>query len=151
MSEPQASISPALFYRDKVAAIRWLEEAFGFDTTLVVTNPDGQPGHCEMGYGGVTFAIESHWADWTRSPASLGGANTQSIRMTIDGDIDAHCERARAAGGKIITEPMTEYYGMRLYDVVDLEGHVWRFEKVIQKMTLAEMQAAGGFAIRDKL
>ena len=47
-------------------------------------------------------------------------------------DADAHCERARAAGAAITTEPATQDYGEdywsdRSYETRDLEGHYWWF------------------------
>ena len=47
------------------------------------------------------------------------------VHMTV-ADVDAHCERARAAGATILREPKTEPYG-RLYNAADLEGHRWMF------------------------
>ena len=47
-------------------------------------------------------------------------------------DADAHCERARAAGALIATEPATQDYGEgywadRSYEAEDPEGHHWWF------------------------
>jgi uncharacterized glyoxalase superfamily protein PhnB len=36
----------------------------------------------------------------TRSPHSLGGANTHGVMVYVD-DVDAHCARAHSAGAKI--------------------------------------------------
>jgi uncharacterized glyoxalase superfamily protein PhnB len=62
---------------------------------------------------------------------SLDQRNTQSLCVYVD-DVDAHCERARAAGAKIIREPKTTDYGDkywtdRSYGAVDPEGHLWWF------------------------
>jgi uncharacterized glyoxalase superfamily protein PhnB len=67
----------------------------------------------------------------SRSPQSVGGANTQNLMVYVD-DAIAHCERARAAGGKIIDEPSVHDYGEdywtdRGYECEDLEGHRWWF------------------------
>jgi uncharacterized glyoxalase superfamily protein PhnB len=66
-----------------------------------------------------------------KSPRSLGGANTQTLCVFVD-DADAHCERARKAGAKIVDEPKTSDYGPdywsdRSYRAEDLEGHQWWF------------------------
>ncbi|MEP6908956.1 MAG: VOC family protein [Actinomycetota bacterium] len=45
---------------------------------------------------------------------------------TVD-DVDAHYERARAAGAEIGMEPTDQPYGDRRYDAEDLEGHDWFF------------------------
>ncbi|MCY4076774.1 MAG: aminotransferase, partial [Acidobacteria bacterium] len=47
-------------------------------------------------------------------------------------DVDAHCERARAAGAVVTMEPATQDYGEgywadRTCEVRDLEGHHWWF------------------------
>jgi uncharacterized glyoxalase superfamily protein PhnB len=41
-------------------------------------------------------------------------------------DVDTHCDRARAAGATILSEPRDEPFG-RLYTVADVEGHRWMF------------------------
>jgi len=43
------------------------------------------------GDGGIMIGTE--WEDWTRSPASLGGKNTQRDRVHVGGGIDDHCAR----------------------------------------------------------
>jgi uncharacterized glyoxalase superfamily protein PhnB len=50
--------------------------------------------------------------------------------MIFVDDVDAACERARKAGGKITYEPQTKDYGDdywsdRSCQVVDPEGHRW--------------------------
>ena len=68
---------------------------------------------------------------WRKSPKALDGANTQTLCVYVD-DVDAHCERARKAGAKIVQEPEThdygdDYWSDRSYECIDLEGHHWWF------------------------
>jgi uncharacterized glyoxalase superfamily protein PhnB len=58
--------------------------------------------------------------NWLESPNVVDG-----VLVYVD-DVDAHFERARAAGATILREPMDEPYG-RLYNAADLEGHRWMF------------------------
>ena len=60
-----------------------------------------------------------------RSPASIGGVNTQSTHVALTGDLDAHCVRARAAGAVIAAEPEDQFYGDRSGTIEDPYGHVW--------------------------
>jgi uncharacterized glyoxalase superfamily protein PhnB len=46
-------------------------------------------------------------------------------------DADAHYERDRAAGAKILAEPADQPYGDRAYRAEDLEGHHWSFHHPI--------------------
>ena len=92
---------PALSYRDPKAALDWLARAFDFELTMAIDGPDDDPTQChyEMGYEGRgRIMIGGEWNEWMRSPASVDGHNTTSVHVDVTGDIDAHCERARAAG-----------------------------------------------------
>ena len=145
------TLSCGLACKDPRAELRWLEEAFGFELTMVVENPDGSIGHSEMTLGDGVIFVGSEWDERHRSPASIGGVNTQSIHVQLPVDIDAHCERARAAGAVIVREPADQFYGDRNYAAIDPEGHVWTFGQTIKTMTLEEMSRAGGMVVRDKL
>jgi hypothetical protein len=50
----------------------------------------------------------------------VGGVNTQSVELTIESDIDAHCAHARGAGATILQEPGDQSYGARTYRTADL-------------------------------
>ena len=88
--------------------------------------------------------IGGEWADWTRSPASLGGKNTQRVHVRIDRDIDEHCAHARASGAKVVKEPEDQFYGERTYIATDLEGHYWTFSQPVRNVPKEEMEKASG-------
>jgi uncharacterized glyoxalase superfamily protein PhnB len=141
----------AAFYRDPRAALDWLERAFGFEVTMAIDDPEKDPlhSHFEMAIEGRgRIMIGGEWAGWTRSPASVGGANTQSTHVDLTHDLDAHCERARAAGAVIAAEPQDEFYGDRTYRAVDPEGHVWTFAQHVRDVTRAEAEQAIGLPIK---
>jgi uncharacterized glyoxalase superfamily protein PhnB len=137
----------AAFYRDPRAALDWLARAFGFEVTMAIDGPEDAPQMChyEMAIAGQgRIMIGGEWADWTRSPASIGGVNTQSTHVDLTGDLDAHCARARAAGATIAAEPADQFYGDRTYRAVDHEGHTWTFSAHVRDVTRAEAVAAIG-------
>ena len=98
------AFTSALFYKDPMAALAWLEKAFGFERVMVITDKDGNLAHSEMRFGGGLIMVGTEWTDYVASPASTGGRNTQSIHVHLDDGIDAHCERAKAAGAVIVRE-----------------------------------------------
>ena len=149
--ERRPSFASALSYRDPKAALLWLEEAFGFEPVMVILGPDGELAHAEMTFGDGLIMIGSEWRADTKSPASVGGTNTQSVHIHIDTDIDAHCERARKAGAEIIMEPENQFYGDRTYRAKDLEGHIWSIGQTVEVMTRDEWSKAGGMTVRDRL
>jgi uncharacterized glyoxalase superfamily protein PhnB len=127
-------ISSGVFYQDAAKAIDWLCRAFGFEVRLKVEGENGSVVHSELvfGEGLIMLAAGANPArPHCKSPQSLGGANTQSLAVSVD-DVDAHGQRARAAGAQIVQEPETrdygeEYWADRSYEAVDPEGHHWWF------------------------
>jgi uncharacterized glyoxalase superfamily protein PhnB len=127
-------ISSMVAYDQPAKAIDWLQRAFGFEVQLKVEGEGGRIEHCELVLGGGLISTgdgKSEARPWSKSPQQLGGANTQALCVYVD-DVDAHCERARAAGATIASEPKTtdygdDYWADRSYEVLDLEGHHWWF------------------------
>ena len=146
-------LSSAVCYKDSKAAFRWLEKAFGFEPIFVLLDEAGNLAHSEMEYGVSTIMIGNEWSDDHRSPANLGGKNSQTVHVQLgrDENIDAHCERARAAGAVVIAEPETQFYGDRTYRAKDPEGHIWTFGVTVEEKTAAEWDAEGGFTTKTRL
>ncbi len=113
----QQIFKPTAFYRDPLAALKWLEAAFGFETTTLVTEPSGKVGYSEMSFLGGSVSVNPEFSSEiigeTRmmSPLDLDGRATQFIRVHLLEGLDAHCERARAAGARITQAPQDEFYG----------------------------------------
>ena len=144
-ASPRPAFIPALAYKDNRAALDWLQKAFGFEISEILTDAQGKIVHAEMSHGDGVVMIGGEWADWTRSPASLGGKNTQRIHVRIERGIDEHCARARQAGAKIVMEPADQFYGDRTYLAADLEGHHWTFSQAVREVSREEMEKATGF------
>ena len=151
------TITPVLFYRDPLAAMRWLEAAFGFETTMLVTDDAGAVGHSELRLDGAAVSVGGEWASadllgpaTMKSPQSIGGVGTQFLRLSIQG-LDAHCERARAAGARITQDPTDQFYGERTYRALDCEGHVWNFAEPVQVLSIEEMEKASGLTFKTSL
>jgi uncharacterized glyoxalase superfamily protein PhnB len=129
-------IAPALYYDKPVEAIDWLCRAFGFEVRLKVEGDEGQILHSELTFGEGLIMVSGGGARETmphgayrKTPAQVGGANTQNLMLYVD-DAEAHCARARAAGATIVKEPEVHDYGEdywadRGYECVDIGGHHW--------------------------
>ena len=151
--QPSAFDAPfvaAVYYRDPKAALAWLERAFGFELSMLIEGPDGNPHdlHAELSLGGRgRLIVGGEWADWVKSPAAVGGANTCNLHVYLVDGIDAHCARASAAGAEIIAAPADQFYGDRTYRARDPEGHVWSFGQKVRQVSRAEAEAAIGARI----
>jgi len=129
-------ISSSIYYEDAHAAIAWLCRAFGFEVRLKVEGDDGAIVHSELCFGEGLVMVsgtggKEPWQHLYRSPKAIGGVVTQALALFVD-DVDAHHERAVAAGAEVMRQPQTNDYGDdywtdRSYGVLDLEGHLWWF------------------------
>ncbi len=140
----RSSLSSAVSYKDPKAALDWLEKAFGFEPYMVLTDADGNLAHSEMSYGDSILMVGTEWTEDHRSPASIGGKNTQTVHVHMTGDIDAHCEKARKAGAEILMEPATQFYGDRTYRARDPEGHLWTFAQTVKSVPPEGWEKASG-------
>lgn len=141
------TLGSGVFYRDPWAALAWLEKAFGFERSMVISDKDDNLAHAEMRYGNGYIMVGSQWADFVASPASMGGKNTQIIHVQLEDGIDAHSERAKAAGAEILQEPTDQFYGDRTYRARDPEGHVWTFAQTVRHVSREDAEQASGLKI----
>ncbi|PTE10301.1 VOC family protein [Mesorhizobium helmanticense] len=149
VSDPfkHSTLGSGVFYKDPRAALAWLEAAFGFEPSMVVSDANRKLVHAEMRFGDCYIIVDSEWADYVASPASVSGKNTQSVYVRLKDGLDAHCEQARAAGAKIVQEPTDRFYGERQYRARDPEGHVWTFTQTIRSVPREEAERLSGLRI----
>src|ERR1700722_19254161 len=116
-SAPPGPVVPVLFYQDVPKAIEWLCAAFGFEERLrTPPEPDGTVHHAQLAVG--LGSIMLNGGRGAKSPHS-GGV------MVYVQDVDAHCERAKKFGAKIVNPLVTAEFGERQYSVEDPEGYRW--------------------------
>ena len=125
----KGNIIPGMRYRDAPAAIEWLCSSFGFSRNLVVPGPGDTIAHAQLVLGDGMIMLGSvaddDYGQMVKTPQEAGG-NTQSAYVVVD-EIDAHYQRAMAAGAEIVMEIADQEYGGRLYSAKDPEGYLWNF------------------------
>jgi uncharacterized glyoxalase superfamily protein PhnB len=147
MADWRAPLMSAVCYVDPKAALKWLEQAFGFEVSMLIEDDQGNLAHSEMRFGNAVVMIGNEWSADHKSPKSIGGKNTQTVHMQIDTDILAHCERARAAGAEILMEPELQFYGDSTYRCRDPEGHIWTVAQTVRPVSREEAEAISGMKI----
>jgi len=143
----RTALTSALCYRAPKAALKFLEAAFGFDLVMLIEDNEGNLAHSEMSFGDSLIMIGNEWTAQHKSPASIDGFNTQTVHIHLEGDIDAHCERARAAGAEILMEPADQFYGDRTYRCRDPEGHFWTVGAPVRTVSQDEAEAESGLKV----
>jgi uncharacterized glyoxalase superfamily protein PhnB len=120
---PANVVLPHLVYRDVAAAITWLTEALGFREQYRYGNPvDG----AQVRFGELWIMLERA-RDRKASPAEID-CGTQYLTVFVD-DLEAHYEKAKSAGARIVEKPHETIYGEFQYVVEDCEGHRWLFSR----------------------
>jgi uncharacterized glyoxalase superfamily protein PhnB len=64
-------------------------------------------------------------------------------------DVDAHCERSRGRGARIVAEPRDFSYGERQYTAEDPGGHHWCFSQSIADVAPEEWGGTSGPALSE--
>ena len=132
MTNPPAgmpTIIPTLPYPDIESAVDWLTRAFGFCEDLEGrVEASGRLLHAEMTIGAGRIMLGSPGGHDVFPPTEAGHDPSQMLCVYVD-DIDAHCERARAAGATICAELADKFFGDRVYEALDCDGHRWSFQQ----------------------
>jgi PhnB protein len=121
-------IAPYLLYEDGAAAIDFLTRAFGFEEVIRM-DEDGVVNHAELRLGDDSVMLGDPGEDY-KNPKNADHYSAL-VHVYVD-DVDAHFERAKAAGAEIVMEPTDQEYGDRRYDAKDPEGHLWSFAMTLR-------------------
>jgi uncharacterized glyoxalase superfamily protein PhnB len=150
-SEPYPSLTSSVSYRDPKRMLRWLEDAFGFEPAMAISDGEGNLVHSEMAFGNGRIMVGPEWSADHKSPVSVGGKNTQTVHVHLERGVDAHCERARQVGAEILMEPETQFYGDRTYRARDPEGHIWTFGETVEVVTPEQWDKKMGLTTTTRL
>jgi uncharacterized glyoxalase superfamily protein PhnB len=120
-SIPQATVIPVLIYPDVRAAVEWLGAAFGFVERVRI----GENHRAQLSFGEGAVIVGDVRGE--RRPPRPGEV-THSVMVRVD-DANAHHERAKAQGARIVMEPTDFEYGERQYTAEDPACHQWTFSE----------------------
>ena len=124
-SMPPGTFIPELAYDDVREAAAWLSRAFGFRERLRIANH-----RVQLSFGGGSMvAVER--------PRGSAVEHLHGTMVRVD-DVDAHCERARTSGAKILRPPESHPFGERQYSAEDPGGHRWTFSQSIADVDPAD-------------
>jgi uncharacterized glyoxalase superfamily protein PhnB len=134
-SVPAEVILPHIVYQDVASAIEWLTRVFGF----VEHYHYGEPAQGAQMHLGDAWIMLRCARKGEESPSRAGLA-TQSLTVFVE-DVDAHFERTKSAGAKIVEALNETMYGERQYGVEDIEGHHWLFSRHVRDVNPSEWGA----------
>ena len=137
-SVPADVVLPHITYQNVANALVWLAKAFGFTEHYRYGGRGEQVDGAQMHLGDAWIMLNSARPD-RASPAQVGH-QTQTLTVFVE-DVDAHFERAKSAGAKIVEELHETVYGEWQYGAEDLEGHHWLFSQHARDVSPDEWRA----------
>jgi uncharacterized glyoxalase superfamily protein PhnB len=124
-SVPPCTVIPVLYYPNPSEAAEWLGKAFGFKVRLRI----GKNHRIQMKAGDGCLVVAEGTLPALETGAKVAGGHAVMVRVA---DARAHCDRARAAGARILSEPVEHMYGERQYNAEDPFGHRWDFTQTLK-------------------
>ncbi len=120
-------IYPRLAYNDELAAVDYLTRVFQFAEQRESRMEFDGHYLCwlRMGTGIVMLGHANADVHRIHSPADVG--LTTVIMHVYVHDVDAHYAHAVTEGADVTMELRDAFYGERLYEATDPEGHRWHF------------------------
>jgi uncharacterized glyoxalase superfamily protein PhnB len=125
-SVPTSTLLPHIVYPNVAEAAAWLTKTFGFSEHYRYGEPGGPVDGAQMRTGNAWIMLQR--ARPGRSAPGQQGSATQSLTVFVE-DVDAHFQRVKSAGARIIEDLQETVYGERQYGVEDLAGHSWLFSR----------------------
>ncbi len=119
-------LSPYLTVKDSDAALEFYRRAFGFETRHAVPGPDGRTMHAEVTWRDAVIMLGPEGSCDTRSPATSGTPSPVQLYVYCD-DVDALFARATEAGARPSYPPRDMFWGDRMCQLIDPDGHSWNF------------------------
>lgn len=131
------NIIPMLSYENGIAAIAWLEKAFGFVENKEMRFMEGKRvTHAELSLSDNVIMLATPNADYesiNKHRAHCKQADKWlSVPYIVNGflvyvrDVDAHFKQAKENGAEILSEIEDGFPGKR-YRCADIEGQRWMF------------------------
>jgi uncharacterized glyoxalase superfamily protein PhnB len=138
-----ASVVPELVYVDVEQAVDWLCAAFGFTE---LWRAGGHRARIAIGNGVLIVADAD--PDYGRAAPKRDEPRCHSVLVKVD-DVDAHHDRARQHGARILGPPRDYPYGERQYSAEDLGGHRWTFTQAIADLAPENWGGTSAPALTD--
>lgn len=134
-------LTPYLIVRDPRASLEFCHKAFGFEPGMSMPDPSGAVVHADMSYRGETVAMfgkERAWGGTAESPVTSGVESPVGLYVYCE-DVDALFAQARQAGATVVGEPEDMFWGDRVAQLRDPDGHSWSFATRVGELDPSKM------------
>ena len=132
------ALTVALTVTDLPAAMKFYQQAFGFEKRGLMKGPDGKPIHAELTLRGTTLMLGPEMPQrGVVGPKARGGSPATLYLLTEN--VDRVVAKAVKLGAAAQGPVMDMFWGDRSGTVVDPEGYTWMIGTHIAEPTPQEM------------
>ncbi len=133
------SVTAYLAIRNADQAVAFYQRAFGAETVMKLTLPDGKYAHAEIRIGDSHVMMAEENPQWgNASPQTLGGSPVSFLVYVPD--VDAAFVRALQAGCTEVRPVQDQFYGDRSGTLKDPYGFQWSLATHVEDVSEAEGQ-----------
>jgi PhnB protein len=125
------TVSPYLTVADAAALLDFVTRAFDARPGHVMRSGDGRVMHADVTIGDSHVMMGQAQGEWTPMPAQL---------YLYVADCDALFAKAVAAGGTVVSQPETQFYGDRHGCVKDSNGNLWWLATHVEDVSAEEIE-----------
>ena len=142
------TIAPSIRVRDMQKSLDFYTKTLGFHTTDKLTRRDGRIAHASLGFDSpliMLSPIEYIRTQRTKEELAnnkLGVGVEFYIDMSGYKKIDDFFAELKAKGITVINEPKTEFWGDRIFTVIDPDGYALTFSEHVNDVTSEAWTAA---------
>ena len=129
--KPETSpwLTPYLTVRDVSESLNYYEAAFGFKRGESIPGPDGRIVHAEMHYKDLMVIMlgpEGAYGNVAKTPTTTSVPSPVSLYVDCENG-DEVCKRAKTFNVTVKSEPTDMFWGDRVCQFLDPDGHAWSF------------------------
>lgn len=122
-------LTPAITVNDISESLSFYEKAFGFQPGLSMPDESGALVYADMKYKGelvIMLMQEGGFGGTCKTPQHTGTEPAIGLYVYCD-DVDALYNQAKQAGVAVTNDPEDMFWGDRVTQLKDPDGHNWSF------------------------
>jgi len=131
MARARPQVVPYLYYPDATEAVDFLGRAFGFEEVSAFRDDEGTVWTATLRVGRGAVMVGPGLDGFGTAAVPEGASATSRMFVLVD-DVDAHRDRAVAAGAEIVSDVAEHPGGHRQYVVSDCGRQQWIFAEPIE-------------------
>lgn len=133
------NITPYLIVKGAAEAIKFYQKVFGAKLAMLMEQPNGMIGHCELKIGDTKIMLGDECPEMgALSPVSIGGTPV-GIHLYIK-DVDSVIDEAVKHGAKLLRPAENMFYGDRSGVIEDPHGHRWFVSMHVEHVSPAQLK-----------